>query len=325
MLTDLGEAQLWDYRSSAAEPADFDTFWAQTLAGARETDISVELHETTSLLQTVRVFDLQFAGFGASTIHGWLIRPAHITGPLPTVVQYVGYNGGRGAPIENLLWSAAGYTHIVVDNRAQGGRHRVGATTDPVGSGPNYPGFLTRGIENEHGYYYRRLITDAVRAIDAAEELPEHVDATRIAAVGKSQGGALAIAATALHAAPRALVAYVPFLSDIRHATRITNESPYVEIAGYLAAHRDKADAVFRVLSYFDGVNFAARATAPALFSTALMDPICPPSTVFGAYHRYAGQKQIHVWPYNDHVGGGVHDEQLGLEFLDQQLLGATA
>jgi cephalosporin-C deacetylase len=68
--------------------------------------------------------------------------------------------------------------------------------------------------------------------------------------------------------------------------------------------HRDQVETVFRTLSYFDGVNFAARATAQALFSTAMMDDICPPSTVFAAYNHYQGDKDIRIWPFNNHEGG---------------------
>ncbi|MFD4019596.1 acetylxylan esterase [Streptomyces sindenensis] len=53
-----------------------------------------------------------------------------------------------------------------------------------------------------------------------------------------------------------------------------------------------------------DGVHFARRAQAPALFSAGLMDPVCPPSTVYAAYHRYAAPKAIKVWPFADHAGG---------------------
>ncbi|MFJ6677320.1 acetylxylan esterase [Actinosynnema sp. NPDC091369] len=45
----------------------------------------------------------------------------------------------------------------------------------------------------------------------------------------------------------------------------------------------------FATLAYFDGVHFAQRATAPALFSVGLMDPIRPPSTVYAAFNHYAG------------------------------------
>ncbi|MFD7454374.1 acetylxylan esterase, partial [Kitasatospora sp. NPDC059827] len=41
-------------------------------------------------------------------------------GPLPVVVTYMGYSGGRGLPTEHLFWSAAGCAQLVVDSRGQG-------------------------------------------------------------------------------------------------------------------------------------------------------------------------------------------------------------
>ena len=76
---------------------------------------------------------------------------------------------------------------------------------------------------------------------------------------------------------------------------------------------------MFSTLSYFDGVNFAARGKVPALFSTALMDDICPPSTVFAAYNHYVGAKQIRVWPYNGHEGGGDDQTIAKVRFLADQ------
>jgi cephalosporin-C deacetylase len=52
-------------------------------------------------------------------------------------------------------------------------------------------------------------------------------------------------------------------------------------------------------------VNFAKRATAPALFSVALMDEIVPPSGVFAAFNWYAGDdRELKVYPFNNHEGG---------------------
>jgi cephalosporin-C deacetylase len=34
------------------------------------------------------------------------------------------------------------------------------------------------------------------------------------------------------------------------------------------------------------------------------MDDVCPPRTVFAAYNHYAGEKDIRIWPYNQHEGG---------------------
>ena len=75
-------------------------------------------------------------------------------------------------------------------------------------------------------------------------------------------------------------------------------------------------EAVFHTLSYFDEVNFAARASARALFSVGLMDSVCPPSTVFAAYNHYTAEKQIRVYDYNDHEGGGNHQEREQISFL---------
>ncbi len=315
MRTDLTEAELWEYRSTQSEPHDFDEFWRETLADARSHPVNVRVEPRETGLTTLAHYDLTFAGFGGHEIKGWMVRPAAATGPLPTVVQYIGYGGGRGADLENLLWASAGYTSIVMDSRGQGSGHRQGVTADPVGSGPSFPGVMTRGIADPHDYYYRRLITDAVRAVDAALTLPE-VDPGRVAVHGGSQGGALALATAALHERVAALVCFVPFLSDIRRATFITDANPYKEIGHYLQTQRDMVETVFETLSYFDGVNLATRATAPAIFTTSLMDPTCPPSTVFGAYHSYAGPKTMKVWQYNGHEGGGIEDERLALGFL---------
>jgi cephalosporin-C deacetylase len=108
----------------------------------------------------------------------------------------------------------------------------------------------------------------------------------------------------------------VPFLCHYRRASEITDENPYAELVTYCKTHRDQVEQVFATLSYFDGVNFAARATAPALFSVALMDEVCPPSTVFAAYNHYAGPKEISVWPYNGHEGGAGFQRAAQIRYL---------
>ena len=108
----------------------------------------------------------------------------------------------------------------------------------------------------------------------------------------------------------------VPFLCHYRRATEITDSHPYAEIQYYCKIRRDDVERVFATLAYFDGVNFSARAHAPALFSAGLMDDVCPPSTVFAAYNHYAGSKQIKVWSYNRHEGGDGFQSLEKLRFL---------
>ncbi|MDR6868836.1 cephalosporin-C deacetylase [Microbacterium resistens] len=317
---DLPPDELHGYRPDVAEPADLDDFWEQTLEESRAESAPPRLRRVDSPLQSVEVYDVTFSGFAGDPVGGWLLIPADADEPLPAVVEYIGYGGGRGLPHERLGWSASGYAHLIMDTRGQGSMWGTGGTTpDPHGAGPGTPGFMTRGIEDPHDYYYRRVYTDAVLAIDAIRTL-DRIDARRVAVTGGSQGGGIAIAAAGLSSGLVAAMPDVPFLSHFTRAVGLTDEEPYQEIVRYLAVHRDAAPRTFETLSYFDGVNLARRATAPALFSVALMDPVCPPSTVYAARNHWGGHSEIVEYAFNEHEGGlGVQWERQAA-FLAEQL-----
>lgn len=313
---DLSPEELANYRPHVAEPDDFDDFWRRTLHDARAVRTSVEVVPVTTALRTVDVWDVTFPGFAGDPVKAWYLRPAGHDGALPVVVEYLGYGGGRGLPVDRLAWSAAGYGHLVMDTRGQGSVWGSGgATPDPHGSGPAVPGVMTRGIESPVDHYYRRLFTDAVRAVDAARTLPG-ADADRIVVTGGSQGGGISLAVSGLVSGLAAVMPDVPFLCHFARAVGLTDRDPYGEIVRYLAVHRGAEEAVFRTLSYLDGVNFARRADAPALFSTALMDMTCPPSTVYAAYNAYGGPAEIDVYPHNDHEGGQSYQLTRQAEWL---------
>ncbi|MFD5518786.1 acetylxylan esterase [Streptomyces sp. NPDC127066] len=315
-LFDLPLDELRTYRSASAEPEDFDSFWAKTLQEARDHELAARFEPVDTPLKTVTVHDVTFAGFGGHPIKGWLTVPAWANSPLPTVVEFIGYGGGRGLPHTHLLWASAGFAHFVMDTRGQASAWGGGETPDPVGSAPAFPGFMTRGIEDPETYYYRRLFTDAVRAVEAARSHPL-VDAARVAALGGSQGGGITIAVGALVPDLAAVAPDVPFLCDFPRATVLTDRTPYREIGNYLKTHRGRTEQVRRTLSYFDGVHFAARGRAPALFSAALEDQTCPPSTVFAAFNAWANEdKEIEVYDFNDHEGGGPYQQAAQLRWL---------
>jgi cephalosporin-C deacetylase len=320
---DMAEEQLEKYLPERNEPADFDDFWASTLAEVRQHPLDARFEPFATPLKTVEVYDVTFNGYGGQPIKGWFTIPRHRDSEkLPCLVEYVGYGGGRGFPTEWLGFSSGGFAHLVMDTRGQGSGWTKGDTPDfePEGSNPQYSGFMTRGVLSPKTYYYRRVFSDGVRAVEAALTHPM-VDGNRIGVTGGSQGGGISLAVSGLLGDKvKIAMADVPFLCNFKRATRITDANPYQEIVIYCKNHRDKIETVFQTLTYFDGMNFATRAKARGLFSVGLMDDVCPPSTVYSAYNHFAGEKEIRVWQFNKHEGGQHFQLEEKLKFAQKHL-----
>ena len=237
-------------------------------------------------------------------------------------MEFGGYGSGRGLAHERIFWAIAGYAHLMMDTRGQGSSWFIGETPDPDGDGAAaQAGFMTQGILDPATYFYRRVFTDAVRAV---ETIRTHaaVDAGRVAVAGGSQGGGISLAAAGLVPDLAGVITDVPFLCDFPRSTTLVDTNPYGEIVRYLKAHRDHTERAMRTLSYFDGAVLARSAKAPALFSVGLMDDICPPSTVYAAFNAYGGPKEIREYPYNEHEGGqGFHD-RVKLRWLAERVAG---
>ena len=319
-LFDLPLDQLRTYRPERDEPSDFDAFWQRTLDEAAAAATEPVFTAFDAALPLFEVFDVTYSGWGGDPVKAWLILPR--TGdpeePLPCVVEYLGYSRGRGMPHDHLPFAAAGWATLVMDTRGQGAARTndLGATPDPhAGGNPAGGWWMTRGLLDPEQYYYRRVFTDAVRAVETAAAHPR-IDATRIVVQGASQGGAISTAVAALRPGLLGAMIDVPFLSHFRRAVTLVDSEPYHEIVDFLKIQRGTDEQVFKTLSYFDGMHFAARATIPALYSVALMDTTCPPSTVFASYNHWAGPKEIEVYPWNDHEGGAAAQRYRVLQHL---------
>jgi cephalosporin-C deacetylase len=316
---DLPVDELRRHRTSTAPPADLDEFWRKQLDDVSSHPLDTSFEPVDTGFVAVSTADVTYRGADGDPVRAWLHLPAGAdpAAPVPAVVQFQGYDGGRGLAQNDVFWANAGYAQLIMDTRGQGSGWSVGDTPDPAGSAPAQLGFLTKGIASASTYYYRRVYLDAVRAVAAVRAHPS-VDPSRVAVCGGSQGGGLAIAAAGLVPDVAAVMSDVPFLADFRRASEIAQKGPYLELVRYLAAHRDLLDATFDVLAYFDVAVLAQRATAPALFSVALMDETCPPSTVYAAYNAYSGPKEIAEYPYNDHEGGDIFQKVAQLRWLKE-------
>jgi len=317
-LFDMPLEELINYRSPDSEPDDFDAFWENTLNTARTFPKIEQFERMNSPLSLVTVDDVTYSGYGGQPIKGWYLRPREASDkPLPCVIRTIGYGGGRTFPYEWLPYPTLGYATFVMDTRGQGGQWSRGDTGDIVdGANAHTKGSMTQGILDKDTYYYRRLMTDAVLAVELMMRRDD-VDSSRIAVVGKSQGGGLSLAmAGLLGDKVQYCLADVPFLCYFRRSVGLTDAFPYHEIAHYLHLHRTQAETVFNTLDYFDGVNFAKRITAESFFSVGMLDTVCPPSSVYAAYNEINAPKDMIVYRWNHHEGGGSDHKQAQLEWL---------
>jgi cephalosporin-C deacetylase len=307
---DLPLAALREHRTATEEPADLDGWWTARLDEARAaaSPPSVTRYQAEAY-GALPVYDVEFSGARGDRIRAWYLRPPGASSaPMPTVVRFIGYGGGRGLPADHTMLPAVGYALFVMDTRGQGGRWTIGATGD-LSPGPEYSSVMTRGITRPEDYYYTRLYVDAVRAVETAAGF-EGVDGSRIAVSGGSQGGALALATAALLGNQvTACHADVPFLCDIQRAVTLSPSMPYAEVAEFLAQQVDLESVALDTLRYVDCALLARRITATCLVSVGLMDDICPPSTVFAAYNAITAAKEIAVFQFGVHSVPPAHVE----------------
>jgi cephalosporin-C deacetylase len=308
VLVDMPLEKLREFRYARPEPPAFEAFWRSTLAAQCAEPVRVLAEPVDTILTGIEVRDVTFGGYAGDPVRAWYLRPAGTGADLPTVVEFIGYGGGRGLPHESLLWASCGYAHLVVDTRGQGGQFNAGDTADPHGSGPSTAGFVTRGLDAPENHYYTRVFIDAVRAVAAARALPG-VDGERLITFGGSQGGAIALAAASLTGDVAGVAARAPFLCAIERAAQITDTGPFRELGRWLAVHHgERAQTALETLAYIDVVFHARRARCPAYISVGLMDDICPPSTVMAAANDYGGEVSTRVWPWNGHEVGASQD-----------------
>ena len=170
---------------------------------------ATDLVATATLVDTgltlIETFDVGFAGFGGNTVKGWLHLPSGAKGPLPAVVEFVGYGGGRGLPHERVAVGRGGLRPLR-DGHARPGLDVVASARRPTRTRPArpfHPGFMTRGILAPAGL----LLPAGLRRWRARGRgrpaAPARSTASRVAVTGGSQGGGISLAVAALVARHR--------------------------------------------------------------------------------------------------------------------------
>jgi cephalosporin-C deacetylase-like acetyl esterase len=276
-------------RPTTAEPADFDRFWAEALEAARKSPLNaVKVLLPEKCTSTQDVYEVSFQN-GTARVYGILMVPKK-AGKYPAVLQVPGagirpYNGvNLGDEIISL----------------EIGIHGLSVTLPPAvyntlsaGALNGYWGFNKNDKER---FYYKRVYTGCVRAVDYIFSLPEF-DGETIGVGGGSQGGALSIVTAGLEPRIKFLAPFYPALCDL--------SGYYLKkrAGGWPHFFRDEKPQAneLETLAYFDVVNFARRVKVPGCYTWGLNDVTCPPTSMYAAYNVIPGAKELRLYQDTGH------------------------
>lgn len=296
-MLDMPLEELRIYLGRNPRPPEFDEYWERAISEMRGTDPAVQMERSEFQVPGTECFDLYFRGVRGGRVHAQLMRPTDLDAPRPTVLQFHGYSGSAGDWSHKLLYRALGFNVIAMDCRGQGG-----SSWDAGGViGNTYHGHIIRGLDDEpDNLLFRQIFLDTAELAAVAMAMDE-VDESRVAAVGGSQGGGLALACAALEQRVRAVVPQVPFLCDYQRVWEMDlAKRAYQELTDYFRRFdplHAREDAVFARLGFIDVQHLAERIQGSVLFGTGLMDEVCPPSSQFGAYNKIVAPKEMMVYP----------------------------
>ena len=281
----------------ASAPADFDAYWASTMAELAALPPAPEV--TVNPLRSGKlstVYDLYLTSTGPYRIYAFFSIPKGY-GPFPAIV----HTGGYGSVVHIGSYEER-QRYVTVALRHRGRR----LADKPFAA--SYPGLLTTDIDDAEKYVYRGIVADCCRVIDFLLERPE-VDKSKIAVVGDE----LALFTAALRPEVDALYTSPNLFYGADQIAPRTNAYPLEEYNDYARAYPDRAAAMWKTVSYFNPVHFAPKVKADTVivtgnerdqFSPAVMAPLVnafskPVTQYVSAHSGYKDGVQQATWLAN--------------------------
>ena len=318
-ILDMPLEELKKYQGRNPRPADFDSFWDETLKNLDTIDPKLEIKPNGFKSKVAEAFDMTFTSTKNARIHARLMKPKGLVGKAPAVLFFHGLSGSAPQWTYLLAYVSEGYVVAALDSRGQGGYSEdTGACYGTSFSDP-----FSRGVdgapEDMHGvdlFADTAMLAKIVMGMDC-------VDETRVAARGGSQGGALTVACCALVPEMKLCVPDFPYMSDYKRVWEMDLDVDCYKGIRYYLRHFDprheRVDEFFEKLGYVDIQNFAKRIRARVFMGTGLLDNICPPSTQFAMFNKITSEKDVVIYPDFGHENLEGHEE-LVFEFIKENL-----
>lgn len=268
-------------------PNDFDSFWTQQKARLAAVPLKPILTPVEAP-KGLECFDAEIPCVAPRPVCGYFARPAG-AGPksLPAIlmVQRAGtFSNTPNAPVDN----AGKFNALVLDINAHGLPNKNPELFKEIA------GQVTRtweiGRDDREQAYFLGMYLRVARAIEFLTAQREW-DGKTLIVRGGSQGGGQAVVAAGLNPRVSFIAANVPAMCD-HTGCAIGRASGWPGMVPKDA--NGKPDPkVLQVARYFDGMNFATRSKAAAIFDVGFLDPHCPPTSVYAMYNNWPGKKQI--------------------------------
>lgn len=301
------------YRPATTRSRDFKQFWKEALDESESTPLDAKMtlvpEKSTS---DIEAFKVSFSTLGGRRIYGWYARPkapgkypAHLRFPSSGIYPVA---GPEYSPDRCSLWILIHGFDVDLSNMPSG--------DDP---GKNY---WTAGIESPKTSMWRTIYISLVRAVDFMLAQPE-VDPKRVAVVGGSQGGGLAMVAAALD---HRIGFCLPNHSGLPRLDWTVKYEPGYWPFGMGAKPKEQAEEQFlKTLSYFDPANFTQDIRCPVVAEVGLMDTVTASGNQICALaHVREGLLYLICSPWAMH-GAGSRAPNLGGECYARFLKGEKA
>lgn len=312
-----------ELRPVQTEPKDFDAFWSAQKRALAEVEPAFRLLPAPALsTPEVEVSYLSFQNVGPgkrpTRMYGVLSVP-RAGGPFPAVLHVpgAGVRGYKGTPelaAKGFITLQIGIHGIPVDLPAELYEQLN------FGALESYNRF---NLDDPVAYYYRRVYLGTLRALDYLVQHPKW-NGRQLVTQGGSQGGQLAIMASALNPQVSLTIASYPAYSDV---TGYLHE----RAGGWPGLFRKDGQGRRRDLpvepkaatsAYYDTVNFARRLRSPVLYYAGYNDTVTPPTSTFAVYNVIPSARSFIVEPQQVHLTSQAHRETIDRRMVEHATTG---
>jgi cephalosporin-C deacetylase len=294
------------------DPADFDTFWSNSIAEARKINLDPKITLMPERCTSeANVYHISFQNEAeGSRIYGILAVPKK-SGKYPAILRVPGagirpYAGDSKTAGLGFITLEIGIHGIPVNLDQQ--------VYDNLMNGA-LSSYWTIRMNDRNKHYYKRVYLGCIRAVDFIFSLPEF-NGSDIAVTGGSQGGALTIITAGLDKRIKYMAGFFPAMCD--HTGYLNKRAggwPH-----YFRESEPKPEEV-ETLGYYDVVNFARRITVPVYLSWGYNDIVCPPTSMYAAYNVISAPKALYLYQETGHWIFPEQNEALN-NWLIKQLKG---